>query len=103
MGCGAHVFTYDHVFGAGGEPTGKLFERCVAPLVEGLFKGYNATVFAYGQVSDAIKSLQIRCPASLAAGKVVTLLCAASRQTSEPEAGAWSAVSLLRTCATLCL
>ena len=50
VGCGAHMFTYDHVFGAGGEPTGTLFERCVAPLVDGLFKGYNATVFAYGQV-----------------------------------------------------
>lgn len=27
-----------------------MFEECVAPLVEGLFQGYNATVLAYGQV-----------------------------------------------------
>jgi hypothetical protein len=27
-----------------------MFEECVAPLVDGLFQGYNATVLAYGQV-----------------------------------------------------
>ncbi|KAL4427717.1 hypothetical protein ABPG75_001806 [Micractinium tetrahymenae] len=52
VGCGAHMFTYDHVFGSRGEPTGALFERVVAPLVDGLFKGYNATVFAYGQTGS---------------------------------------------------
>ena len=47
---GHHEFTYDHVFGgeSGAEPD-LLYSRCVAPLVDGLFKGYNATVFAYGQ------------------------------------------------------
>lgn len=27
-----------------------MFDECVAPLVDGLFQGYNATVLAYGQV-----------------------------------------------------
>ncbi|KAG9145978.1 hypothetical protein Leryth_015617 [Lithospermum erythrorhizon] len=29
-----------------------MFEECVAPLVEGLFQGYNATVLAYGQTGS---------------------------------------------------
>lgn len=29
-----------------------LYPKCVAPLVDGLFKGYNATVFAYGQTGS---------------------------------------------------
>jgi hypothetical protein len=29
-----------------------LYSRCVAPLVDGLFRGYNATVFAYGQTGE---------------------------------------------------
>lgn len=29
-----------------------LYTSCVLPLVEGLFKGYNATVFAYGQTGS---------------------------------------------------
>lgn len=47
---GHHEFTYDHVFGGpdGAEPD-QLYPKCVAPLVDGLFRGYNATVFAYGQ------------------------------------------------------
>jgi hypothetical protein len=45
VGNGPHRFTYDHVFGGdfGQEPE-TLYGRCVAPLVDGLFKGYNATV-----------------------------------------------------------
>lgn len=53
VGSGPHRFTYDHVFGGdfGQEPE-SLYGRCVAPLVDGLFKGYNATVFAYGQTGS---------------------------------------------------
>lgn len=29
-----------------------MFDECVAPLVEGLFQGYNATVLAYGQTGS---------------------------------------------------
>jgi hypothetical protein len=49
---GPHCFTYDNVFGEGGEDPGSIFDRCVAPLVDGLFRGYNATVFAYGQTGS---------------------------------------------------
>lgn len=50
MQIGSHSFTFDHVFGSTGTPLSTIFDRCVAPLVEGLFHGYNATVLAYGQV-----------------------------------------------------
>jgi len=44
-----HAFVYDHVFGSGGGlPPTCLYNTCVLPLVHGLFKGYNATVLAYG-------------------------------------------------------
>lgn len=46
---GQHTFTYDNVYGSGGgDDAANLYPDCVEPLVEGLFKGYNATVFAYG-------------------------------------------------------
>lgn len=47
---GSHTFTYDLVFGNNGLPFSEIYHRCVAPLVEDLFKGYNATILAYGQV-----------------------------------------------------
>lgn len=47
---GAHRFTYDNVYGSGGgDNATSLYPDCVQPLVDGLFKGYNATVFAYGE------------------------------------------------------
>ncbi|KAK6938656.1 Kinesin motor domain, partial [Dillenia turbinata] len=49
---GAHSFTFDHVYGSTGSPPSAMFEECVAPLVEGLFQGYNATVLAYGQTGS---------------------------------------------------
>jgi len=47
---GSHSFTFDHVYGSTGSPSAVIFEECVAPLVDGLFHGYNAMVLAYGQV-----------------------------------------------------
>lgn len=47
---GSHSFTFDHVYGSTGTPSVAMFDQCVAPLVDGLFQGYNATVLAYGQV-----------------------------------------------------
>lgn len=47
---GTHSFTFDHVYGSSGSPSTAMYEECVAPLVDGLFQGYNATVLAYGQV-----------------------------------------------------
>ncbi|KAG6548611.1 hypothetical protein Mapa_010100 [Marchantia paleacea] len=49
---GSHSFTFDHVYGSTGTPMSVIFEECVAPLVEGLFQGYNATVLAYGQTGS---------------------------------------------------
>eukprot|EP00899_Mesostigma_viride_P025575 jgi/Mesvir1/6201/Mv00884-RA.2 len=46
-------FTFDNVYGGNcGQPSEKIFGECVQPLVEGLFQGYNATVFAYGQTGS---------------------------------------------------
>lgn len=47
-----HQFTYDAVFGEGGQEASLLYPKCVSALVEGLFRGYNATVFAYGQTGS---------------------------------------------------
>ncbi|KAL4179730.1 hypothetical protein AMTRI_Chr13g121520 [Amborella trichopoda] len=49
---GTHSFTFDHVYGSCGSPSSAMFEECVAPLVDGLFQGYNATVLAYGQTGS---------------------------------------------------
>uniref|UniRef100_A0A1J3JNI7 Kinesin-like protein n=1 Tax=Noccaea caerulescens TaxID=107243 RepID=A0A1J3JNI7_NOCCA len=49
---GTHSFTFDHVYGSKGSPSSLMFEECVAPLVDGLFHGYNATVLAYGQTGS---------------------------------------------------
>ncbi|XP_027345232.1 kinesin-like protein KIN-4A isoform X2 [Abrus precatorius] len=49
---GSHSFTFDHVYGNGGSPSATMFEECIAPLVDGLFQGYNATVLAYGQTGS---------------------------------------------------
>ncbi|KAI5065342.1 hypothetical protein GOP47_0020037 [Adiantum capillus-veneris] len=49
---GSHSFTFDHVYGSTGSPATAIFDECVAPLVEGLFQGYNATVLAYGQTGS---------------------------------------------------
>ncbi|CAI0465049.1 unnamed protein product [Linum tenue] len=49
---GTHSFTFDHVYGSTGSPSTAMFEECVAPLVDGLFQGYNATVLAYGQTGS---------------------------------------------------
>ncbi|KAK4352319.1 hypothetical protein RND71_027837 [Anisodus tanguticus] len=49
---GSHVFTFDYVFGSGGYPSSRIFDECVAPLVDALFQGYNGTVLAYGQTGS---------------------------------------------------
>lgn len=50
MQIGSHAFTYDYVYGSSGSPSSTVYNDCVAPLVDALFHGYNATVLAYGQV-----------------------------------------------------
>jgi len=49
---GSHLFTFDHVYGNTGSPSSTILEKCVAPPVDGLFHGYNATVLAYGQIGS---------------------------------------------------
>ncbi|XP_051486627.1 chromosome-associated kinesin KIF4A isoform X1 [Apus apus] len=44
-------FTYDYVFDPSVEQE-EVFSTAVAPLVQGVFKGYNATVLAYGQTGS---------------------------------------------------
>ncbi|KAJ0253973.1 Kinesin-like protein KIN-4A [Hirschfeldia incana] len=49
---GSHSFTFDHVYGSSGSPSTEMYQECAAPLVDGLFQGYNATVLAYGQTGS---------------------------------------------------
>ncbi|XP_010277504.1 PREDICTED: kinesin-like protein KIN-4C isoform X2 [Nelumbo nucifera] len=49
---GSHAFTFDYVYGSTASPSSSIFEDCVAPLVDALFHGYNATVLAYGQTGS---------------------------------------------------
>ncbi|GMH04008.1 hypothetical protein Nepgr_005847 [Nepenthes gracilis] len=49
---GTHSFTFDHVYGSTGSPSSCIFGECIAPLVDGLLQGYNATVLAYGQTGS---------------------------------------------------
>ncbi|XP_064933426.1 chromosome-associated kinesin KIF4 isoform X1 [Columba livia] len=44
-------FTYDYVFDPSVEQE-EVFNTAVAPLVRGIFEGYNATVLAYGQTGS---------------------------------------------------
>ena len=44
-------FTYDYVFETFSKQE-DLYTKTVIPLLEGLFKGYNATVLAYGQTGS---------------------------------------------------
>lgn len=43
------AFTYDFVFDMDVQQQ-TIYSACVHKLIEGCFEGYNATVFAYGQV-----------------------------------------------------
>ncbi|XP_075691783.1 chromosome-associated kinesin KIF4A [Rhinoderma darwinii] len=44
-------FTYDYVFDPSAEQE-EVYNTAVSPLIQGLFKGYNATVLAYGQTGS---------------------------------------------------
>lgn len=43
------AFTYDHVFDIDTQQE-TIYQHCTQRLIEGCFEGYNATIFAYGQV-----------------------------------------------------
>lgn len=42
------------MYGAEGSSSSLIFNECVAPLVDAIFHGYNATVLAYGQVRNVV-------------------------------------------------
>lgn len=44
------AFTFDYVFDIESRQE-EIYIQCIEKLIEGCFEGYNATVFAYGQVS----------------------------------------------------
>ncbi|XP_017219919.1 kinesin-like protein KIN-4A isoform X2 [Daucus carota subsp. sativus] len=49
---GTRSFTFDYIYGEKGSPPASMFKDCIAPLVDGLFQGYNGTVLAYGQTGS---------------------------------------------------
>ncbi|KAI3945067.1 hypothetical protein MKW98_009871 [Papaver atlanticum] len=51
---GRSSFTFDYVYGnkASTSSLSSIYGDCVAPLVDSLFDGYNATVLAYGQTGS---------------------------------------------------
>lgn len=44
-------FTYDYVFDMDTQQE-SIYSHCTEKLIEGCFEGYNATIFAYGQVGQ---------------------------------------------------
>lgn len=45
------AFTYDYVFDMDTQQE-TIYNHCTERLIEGCFEGYNATIFAYGQVGQ---------------------------------------------------
>ncbi|KAK7821642.1 kinesin-like protein kin-4c [Quercus suber] len=45
---GSEFFIFDYVCGSTGSPCSTLYDDCISPLVDALFRGHNATVLAYG-------------------------------------------------------
>lgn len=75
---GTHSFTFDHVYGSTGSSPSAMFEECVAPLVDGLFQGYNATVLAYGQVKLLLflgKCLFLHCNSMQSVIDAISMCC----------------------------
>ena len=49
-------FGYDYVFGADAQQD-NVYDRIARPVVTDVIKGFNGTIFAYGQVSIALSSV----------------------------------------------
>ncbi|MCL7031776.1 hypothetical protein MKW94_002960, partial [Papaver nudicaule] len=47
-----HSFTFDYVYGSKASTSSTIYNDCVAPLVDAVLHGYNATVLAYGQTGS---------------------------------------------------
>jgi len=46
-----HTFTFDRIFGPNGTQK-EVFDYAARPVVEDILKGYNGTIFVYGQTSS---------------------------------------------------
>lgn len=53
------AFTYDYVFDMDTQQE-TIYNHCTERLIEGCFEGYNATIFAYGQVGRQAYSFSSR-------------------------------------------
>lgn len=49
------AFTYDYMFDMDSQQDA-IYTTCTEKLIDGCFQGYNATIFAYGQVSQRLPS-----------------------------------------------
>ncbi|KAF3339700.1 chromosome-associated kinesin KIF4 [Carex littledalei] len=68
----SHVFTYDHVYGSSGPQSCRIFQECIMPLVDAVFRGYNATVLGYGQTgSGKTYTMGTYCSGETNAGGVI--------------------------------
>lgn len=45
------IVAYDHVFAVDSQQE-EVFDRIARPVLEGVFEGYNGTIFAYGQTGS---------------------------------------------------
>lgn len=54
------AFTYDYVFDMDSQQDA-IYSNCTEKLIEGCFEGYNATIFAYGQVRSQSSGQTFRC------------------------------------------
>lgn len=54
------AFTYDYVFDMNSTQD-TIYANCTEKLIEGCFEGYNATIFAYGQVCVSFTKSYIIC------------------------------------------
>ena len=51
MQIGSESFTFNYVYGGStSSSSSALYDDCVSPLMDALFRGHNATVLAYGKV-----------------------------------------------------
>lgn len=57
------AFTYDYMFDMDSQQDA-IYTTCTEKLIDGCFEGYNATIFAYGQVNLHHLPSRIQLPLS---------------------------------------
>lgn len=53
------AFTYDYMFDMDSQQD-SIYTTCTEKLIDGCFEGYNATIFAYGQVNPHYISIKTK-------------------------------------------